>query len=338
MNNILKALVLTLISSQVFANSNTSLVKNIVNNISHPNDYITQSDDNNYWFAYSVPAHNQNTLNCCWDQSSKKHSKTKACDLSKKNNGFVNQKSDLITQSNNIFIHVKNKKVNQILPISEHCEVKLEDSSIAWLNDVNELKSIDFFKQLSINASENIADESLYAMTMHDHKKATQELYELALMDKNKISENAVFWLGASRKDGFNKLENLYNNLPRGKTKKHVNFALAQSSDPQSLELLKQIAINDKNSQQRSDALFWLAEKAPEQTKNIIINQLKSGDNTMDVEHSVFTLSRLAEGRGDDTLFELLKGQYTKQVKKQALFWLSQSENNETINKLQKML
>jgi hypothetical protein len=338
MNNIGKALVLSLISIQVFASPKASFEKEKIHHINDPRAFISQSKENDYWFAYSVPAHNQNTLNCCWDQSSIKHSKVKACDLRKKNNGFVNQKSEVLTQNNNIFIHVKNQKISQILPVSEHCEIKLVDSSIAWLNDVDELKSIGFFKQLSINSSNNIADESLYAMTMHEHKKATQGLYEIALMDKNEISENAVFWLGASRKDGLNKLENLYKNLPKGQTKKHVNFALSQSSDPQSLELLKKIAINDKNNQQRSDALFWLAEKDPVQTKKIIINQLKSGDKTIDVEHSVFTLSRLAEGRGDETLFELLRGQYTKQVKKQALFWLSQSDNNETINKLQKML
>jgi hypothetical protein len=336
MNNMSKALVMTLISLQVFANPKTSFVKESINHVSDPSTFISQSKDDDYWFAYSVPAHDQNTLNCCWNQGTKNHSQYKACDLSKRNNSFVNQKSGLITQNNNIFIHVKNQQVSQILPVSEHCVVKLEGSEIAWLNDIDELKSIDFFKQLSINKSNNMADDSLYALTMHNHKKATQELYEIALIDKKGMSENAVFWLGESRKDGFAKLESLYNKLPRGETKKHINFALAQSSDPQSLVLLKQIAINDSNNQQKSDALFWLAEKAPEQTKKIIIKQLKGDDSNF--ENSVFTLSRLADGKGDETLFELLRGTYTNQIKKQALFWLSQSDNKETIDKLQKML
>lgn len=338
MNNIIKALVLTLISLQVVANPKTSFTKETINHVNDPTTFVSQSKDDDYWFAYSIPAHDQNKLNCCWNQDTKSHSQSKSCDLSKRNNGLVNQKSDLITKNNNIFVHIKNQKVDKILPVSEHCEVKLESSTIAWLNDIDELKSIDFFKQLSMNTSNNISDDSLYALTMHNHKKATQELYEIVLMEKNKISENAVFWLGESRKDGFAKLEALYNKLPKGKTKKHINFALAQSSDPQSLALLKKIAINDEDNNQKSDALFWLAEKAPEQTKKIIIKQLKNNDGTIDVENSIFTLSRLAEGQGDDTLFELLKGKYTKQVKKQALFWLSQSDNNETINKLQELL
>lgn len=334
MNNMGKALVLTLFSLHVFANPKASFVKETINHISNPSTFISQSKDEDYWFAYSVPAHAQNKFNCCWNQGV--NNQSKACDLSKKHNGFVNQKSDVITQKNNIFIHVKKQQVSQIVPVSEHCEVKLDGSTIAWLNDIDELKSINFFKQLTLNSPDDMADDSLYALTMHDHKKATQELYEIALMNKNKISENAVFWLGSSRNDGFAKLKNLYNKLPTGKTKKHINFALAQSSDPQSLVLLKQIAINDSNNQQKSDALFWLAEKAPEQTKKIIIKQLKSNDS--DIENSVFTLSRLADGKGDETLFELLRGTYTNQIKKQALFWLSQSDNEETINKLQKML
>jgi len=334
MNNFSKALVLTFISLHVFANPMPSVVKETINHISNPSTFISQSKDDDYWFAYSVPAHDQYTFNCCWNQAV--HNQPKACDLSKKNNGFVNQKSDLITQNNNIFIHVKKQQVSQIVPVSEHCEVKLDGSKIAWLNDIDELESIDFFKQLILNSPDDIADDSLYALTMHNHKNATQELYEIALMNKNKISENAVFWLGSSRNDDFAKLKNLYNKLPIGNTKKHINFALAQSADPQSLVLLKQIAINDSNFQQKSDALFWLAEKAPEQTKKIIIQKLKSHDN--DFKNSVFTLSRLADGKGDETLFELLRGTYTNQIKKQALFWLSQSDNEETINKLQKML
>ena len=336
MNKIPKTLVLIFISLNVFANAYTPFVKDMVYKTNHPTTFISETKNNDYWFAYSVPAHDKNRSNCCWNQGAK--NKTNSCDLSKENNGFVNQKSDVLTQNINIFVQVKSKKVNQILPLSEHCEVKVKGDHIAWLNDVDELKSIDFLKQQSLNPTYDVADDSLYALTMHGNKKASQELYEIALLDKNKISEQAVFWLGESRNDSFIHLENLYNKLPMGATKKHVNFALAHSKDPQSLELLKQIAINDTDNQQKSDALFWLAEKAPKQTKEIIIKQLNSKTNDLDIEHSVFTLSRLAGGQGDATLFELLKGSYNNQIKKQALFWLSQSDNIETINKLQKML
>jgi hypothetical protein len=333
MNNLFKTIALMLICSQVFANSIDQETNNIVYNYNSPQEYMAQNTNKDYWFAYSVPVQTNTRSNCCWNDNVNSEYKTQECDLNKNINSFGTSDKSLITKRNNIFIQVKDNNVSNIIPVGESCKIKADGMKIAWLQDAIELKSIDFLKHLSLNSSDKVANNALYAMSMHKNNQASKELYQIAMLNKHDRSTNAVFWLGESRNDGVHYLSKLYKSLPKGDTKKHINFALSQSEDATGLKFLKEIAVNDKNKAQRSDALFWLAEKDPISTKQIIIESLKN-DSAEDIEHSVFTLSRLADNQGDESLFELLSGNYTNKVKKKALFWLSQSDNTETLNKL----
>lgn len=269
MNNLLNTVALMLISMPILANPIEELNKNIVYSFNSPLKYMVQNKNKNYWFAYSVPVQENTRSSCCWNQSSSSSNETQACDLSKEINSFGRSDKSLKTERNNIFIQVKNNTINKIIPVGESCQVKASGMQIDWLQDVTELKSIDFLKQLSLKRPEQIANNALYAMSMHKSKQAAKELYEIAQLEQHGLSSNAVFWLGEARTDGIHYLKSLYKSLPNGETKKHINFALAQSDDKNGLKLLKEIAVNDSNTSQRSDALFWLAEKNPKITKKI---------------------------------------------------------------------
>jgi hypothetical protein len=300
--------------------------------------FIAKNKSKDYWFAYSVPVEANTKSSCCWNQKSNDGLNFEFCDLNQKLNGFGNNNNINISERNNIFVHIEDHQVSQILPVGEHCQVKADGIEIAWLEDIDELKSIEFLKSVAIKNPKEIASNSLYALALHENKKASEELFDIALMQKDEISNNAVFWLGEARSDGLKHLEILYNELPQGDIKKHINFALTQLDDHNGVKLLEEIALSDPNHQQRSDALFWLAELAPNKTKDIIFKLLNNKDETYEAEHLVFTLSRLTDGQGDKGLFEILTGKYSTKLKKKSLFWLSQSDNTETIDKLQKLL
>ena len=310
----------------------------MIYHITHPLEFIAKNKSNDYWFAYSVPVETNTKSSCCWNQKSNDGLAFEFCDLNQKINGFGNNNNVQITERNNIFVHIEDHQVSQILPVGEHCQVKANGIEISWLDDIDEVKSIEFLKSIAIEQTREVASNSLYALALHEHKKASEELVEIARMQKDEISNNAIFWLGEARNDGLKHLEILYNELPRGDIKKHINFALTQLDNDNGVELLKEIALNDPDKQQRSDALFWLAEQAPNKTKEIIFKLLNNQDQSYDSEHLIFTLSRLADGQGDESLFEILTGKYSKQLKKKSLFWLSQSDSTETIDKLQKLL
>lgn len=337
MKDLFKITTLMLISTLVFANPIEQIVKNTVHSFSSPLEYIAQNNNKDYWFAYSVPVQANTKSSCCWTQSNNNDGsndyETQVCDLNKDISSFGTSDKSLITERSHIFIQVKNNNISKIIPLGDSCQIKADGMQISWLQDITEIKSIDFLKQISLERPEKVANNALYTLSMHQDKKASKELYNIAKLEKQDLSNHAIFWLGESRNDGVHYLSRLYKSLPNGETKKRINFALSQSKNADGLKLLKEIAINDKNKDQNSDALFWLAEKDPKTTKQIIIKSLKNNSDT-DIENSVFTLSRLANGNGDESLFELLTGNYSNKVKKKALFWLAQSDNKETVNKL----
>jgi hypothetical protein len=338
MNQLFKALALILICLQTSANSMHSIITQVIYHISHPLDFIKDNKSNDYWFAYSVPSEVNTYSSCCWNQELAHDSQQQSCDLNQQINGFSNNDKDLITKTNNIFVHVKNQNISQLFPVGEHCTIKAEGIHIAWLEDIDEIKSLEFLKSLALQGNHEIAANSLFAMALHQHKQASEELYEIAMLEKNEISNNAVFWLGETRNDGLNQLSKLYHTLPNGEVKQHINFALTQLDDNKGVNLLEEIAINDQDKQQRSDALFWLAEVDPTKTKQIIFNQLNSDSEKYDNEQSIFTLSRLDDGKGEESLFEILMGDYSDEIKRKSIFWLSQSDNENTIERLNKLI
>ncbi|HET7063746.1 MAG TPA: hypothetical protein VFI49_05675, partial [Rudaea sp.] len=55
-------------------------------------------------------------------------------------------------------------------------------------------------------------------------------------------------------------------------------------------------------------------------------------------EQGVFALSQLKEGEADAALIALVRGNYPREVKQQALFWLGQSGSDEALKFLDDVL
>jgi HEAT repeat protein len=105
------------------------------------------------------------------------------------------------------------------------------------------------------------------------------------------------------------------------------------------MQLLEQIAQTDKDAEQRSDALFWLAQEYPQQAKPILVKFLQNERDDDALEQAVFAISQLGDNSGDELLFELARYKNaSREVRRQALFWLAQSDNDATVSALAHML
>ena len=92
----------------------------------------------------------------------------------------------------------------------------------------------------------------------------------------------------------------------------------------------------------REKALFWLAQNSPDQAKNAALEVLQSKQNISadenEWENAVFVLSQLPSEASSAALFGIVKGDYARNIKKKALFWLSQSGDAATLKQLQDLL
>jgi hypothetical protein len=385
----------------------SSQLKAINNNTISPKDFIAHNKINNQWISYKVPAQENTQSMCCLSKNGKSfnfnnnNNNFKSCDLNNKSRGYGTNGDSPITENINIFVQIEHNKVEQILSVGDACQVNFNGQSVSNVENVDPVTSIDFLKNTSIGTTKRVGHDALYAISHHQHEKASKTLFQIATQNNN-LSENAVFWLGEARNDGIDYLIKLYKLLPFGKVRQHINFALTLVDNTTAIEFLKDIGKNDKDQEQRADALFWLSqgniigienflleavnndrsrqvqEKAvfslsqietikaseglldlaenhlnkhirnqalfwlveidPYKAKQIVLKKLINNDNHDEIEHAVFTLHRLEEKNGDEGLFEILKGNYSNAIKKKALFWIAQSDNKDTIDRLQSML
>jgi hypothetical protein len=370
------------------------ILANIVTAAQDPEDFVAEKSNKNSWFAYTVKAQDDTRSMCCWDAENKSQS---SCNLNSTIRSYGTSDTSPITENINIYVKLKKGQVDTIIPMGDQCQVNTNGVKVSWLKKVTQQNSINWLKD---NSLKNQDHNSLYALALHKDESASVALFDIA-SENNNNSENAVFWLGEVRIDGVEYLKKLYQTLPKGPVKRHINFALTQTKSPQGIELLKQIASEDKDVEQRGDALFWigqsnqegiiqvllksinndpshkvkekaifslsqiktdqaimalldiaknnknealqnkalfwLAQVSPIKAREMVLKILEQGSSEDRIENAVFTLSQLSQSK-DEALFQLISGNYSKQVKKQALFWLSQSDNTGTIDKLQKLL
>ena len=276
----------------------------------------------NQWFAYSVPAQAGTVSTCCWNKfRNSEYSNFQSCDLTKEVYGFGSTDKSPLSKNINIYVHVKNNKLKQILPVGDSCKVKTD--KLEWLSDITQETSINWLNELTTNKPNKIKDDAMHAISLHESNSASASLFNIAKQDK-KLSEKAIFWLGESRNDGVKHLKQLYELLPTGDAKKHINFALAQSKDEQGLTFLKHIAKTDNNHKQKADAVFWLAQVNAEGVVPLISDIISQNESGHLVEHSVFSLSQIETKESADALYDLAKNHKQSAVRQKALFWLAE--------------
>ena len=91
------------------------------------------------------------------------------------------------------------------------------------------------------------------------------------------------------------------------------------------LDTLIDLARHDASSPVRSQALFWLGQKAGQRATSVLTRALDD-DPDRDVRvKAVFALSQLPREQGIPKLIEVARGHRDPEVRKQAMFWLGQS-------------
>lgn len=121
-----------------------------------------------------------------------------------------------------------------------------------------------------------------------------------------------------------------------------VNMTLAalsmHGSDLAGRELAS-FARNDARAEARKWAVFWLAQAAPTNAEDVITQSLRT-DKDGDVrEHAVFALSLLPDDRSVKALISTAEDRaLSREQRKRAVFWLSQSEKDSAQAYLEKVL
>jgi len=297
-------------------------------------------DSEGQWLAFSMPALEGTRSPCCWKGNW--HGKATVmgevgCSLEAKHQSYGSRSDSPLTEEVIVFNRIRDGKVQDLRVLGESCPVETNGASITWIGSVDTDAGLDWLEKVARQDDHGVA---LYAFALHRSARAGKRLYSLAMETDGDVSEEAIFWLGEARgEDGFKMLKRLLAELPNGDSRRQINFALAENDTAEAAELLFEISKSDPDPEQRGEAMFWLAQEYPQRAQEWLLEVIRTEQAEDVLEQAVFAISQLPGETGDMLLLDLAKSDQTpRAVRRQALFWLAQSDNDDSIAALTELL
>jgi HEAT repeat protein len=291
------------------------------------------------WLAFSIPAQKGTRSPCCW-QGKWNSNREVGCSLQEDHQSFGTRSDSPLAEKLIAYARVSNGEVQDMRVVGDQCPVEGAGARVTWIGETDSEASLNWLQDVSRNGKSGARDTALYAIALHQSPDATERLVKLATESGNGMSQEAIFWLGDARGDeGFKALITLLDDLPHGDKRQEINFALAQNGTPAAIDRLTEISRSDSDPEQRSNALFWLAEEFPEQAEDILLKALATEQDEEVLEQIVFAISQLPDSMSTPLLLELAQdAQQSKAVRRQALFWLAHSDDEQALAALEALL
>lgn len=279
------------------------------------------------WVGWSVPLVAGQGEVCCFENGH-----VRGCRLERGNHGMSINDRGGRADAGELLILVRfvGSRTDEVQAVGDNCLVDAGGRRLIWLEDVAPAASVAYLGGLAQerNADRGAVGQSLVALALHAGREADAVLADFAGPEHpSKLREEAIFWLGNSRgRFGYETVKRLAAIEDDADILEKVAFALSQSPVPEANGTLTQLAQENRIPEVRSQALFWLAQRGDPGAAETILRAIAE-DRDADVrEQAVFALSQLPDGSGVDALVRLCKTG-RPEIRKQALFWLGQSED-----------
>ena len=103
--------------------------------------------------------------------------------------------------------------------------------------------------------------------------------------------------------------------------------ALVWHPGDEPISIVVGLARDDRRPHVRSQALFWLSQRAGRQAVGVIRNAVDNDPETEVKRKAVFAVSQLPKDEGIPMLIEIARNNRDREVRRQAMFWLGQSND-----------
>jgi len=208
------------------------------------------------------------------------------------------------------------------------------ETQMFWLGNVDNSESLAFLEDTLADGNKRIQDSFVFAIYIHDHPKACDKLYGIARGKySTNVRKNAIFWIGNFKDEkSFNYLKTILNKEESAQLKEQVVFALQLNDTEKAIKELIHIAKNDESKKVRKSAVFWLGQKASKECVNALKDVVEGPDEDSGVKESaVFAIGQLPKDEAVPMLIDIAKTNKNPKVRKQAIFWLGQTGDDEVL-------
>jgi HEAT repeat protein len=211
-------------------------------------------------------------------------------------------------------------------------DAETREQAVFWLSQVNSSKAIPLLEQILKSApTEKMQDQAIFALSQKSDDRAQQVLRDYAGREdaSDHAREQAIFWLGQRQSDDNAKfLRDLFAKTASKSLRDKIIFSISQTRSSGNDQWLLDQAINTKNSMElRKNALFWAGQNGSMDMAKIGALYDK-GSETDFKKQVIFVLSQRGKSpEAIDKLIDIAKNEKDKELRKEAIFWLSQSHD-----------
>lgn len=136
-------------------------------------------------------------------------------------------------------------------------------------------------------------------------------------------------------------LRSLFAEVRTPDVREHVIVATAvhdeRSSSDETIDFLIEVATKEADTELRRHALFWLGQKAGQRAFGALVDAVDSPDEDV-AEHAVFALSQRSKDEAIPILIEIARNHRSPSVRRKAVFWLGQIDDERVIAFLKELL
>jgi ribosomal protein L10 len=208
---------------------------------------------------------------------------------------------------------------------------EFEELPLYWLGQAENDDSFRYLSDAFATGEEKLRRDLLFIISSHAHPVVYDFLHGVALGNyETKVRENAIFWLGNYKDErSLKDLKEIFDRVEEPKLKKQIVFAYQMSDAQDAVKELIRIAKAEEDQKLRKDAIFWLGQKASEESVKTLKDMVSDSDEDTKVKESaVFAISQLPSDKSVPMLIDIARTNKNPKVKKQAIFWLGQKNDD----------
>lgn len=292
------------------------------------------------WVSWRVPSASQGDGPCCYEMKGI-GSRQRGCRLvadgrhpqATQSDGAADAPGELV-----IYLHRKAGLNGALHALGSDCPVEL-DGPLQRIGGVDTVASLDFL-DASLGGKQGPRQQAvLMAIAHHAGDAAAQRLIARSAPSEAKgLRRDALFWLSQLHAGaGLDTLRRAAASDPSRDIRHHALFALSQADlDAARAALRGFTADADAEPEDRGQALFWMVQSGDPQARELALQAARSPQSQL-AEQAVFALSQLDSG-AEDALIAVIEGDYPREARKRALFWLGQSESDVALRYLDRLL
>lgn len=218
---------------------------------------------------------------------------------------------------------------------------EVREQAVFWLSQVGSETAVSALDSiLRSSKDEELQKKAIFSLSQMDNPRATAIIRAYAERGgtSTEVQEQAIFWLGQqSTSENATFLKGLYKKLTNDELREKVIFSLSQMHDQNSERWLMDLATDEtENVEMRKKALFWAGQQGASITELVsLYGKMKNPEMKQQL---IFVYSQRHETQAVDKLIAIAKSDPDKELRKKAIFWLSQSDDPRAATLLQELI